>query len=101
MSFASKTDWIGLETQVSNLKLRSNSQNASNTIVPIHGSDGSFIGDEQTDVVMNPTCEYAIAGTVNLSSIVIGNCYNAPYALSRVQVSTSAGGEPVVNADAA
>ena len=99
MSFAPKTDWIGLG-DTPGLILRSNSENASNTVVPIHGADGTIIGDEQTNVIKNPTCEYAIDGTVNLSSITIGNCYNVPYALSRIHVSTSAGGEPVVNADA-
>ena len=99
MSFAPKTDWIGLGG-TEGLVLRSNSENASNTVIPIHGADGTIIGDEQTVVIKNPTCEYAIDGTVNLSAITIGNCYNAPYALSRIQVSTSAGGEPVVNADA-
>ena len=45
MSFAPKTDWIGLG-DTPGLILRSNSENASNTVVPIHGADGTIIGDE-------------------------------------------------------
>lgn len=99
MSFAPKTDWVGLG-DTAGLALRSNAENAQNTVIQIHGADGTIIGDEQTQVIRNPTCEYAISGVVNLSSIMIGNCYNKPYAVSRVQVTTAAGGEPVVNADA-
>lgn len=98
MSFANKTDYVGLES-IEGLQLRSNGQNKSNTVVQIPGSDGSILGDEQTVVVSNPTCEYAITKDTTVD-ITLGDCYNEVYALSKVHISTSAGGEPVLTADA-
>lgn len=97
MSFATKTDYVGLSS-ITGLQLRSNGQNKSNTVVQIPGSDGSILGDEQTVVVSNPTCEYAITED-SQTSFTLGECYNDNYALSRVHISTSAGGEPVLTAD--
>lgn len=98
MSFATKTDYVGLSS-ITGLKLRSNGQNKSNTVVQIPGSDGSILGDEQTVVVSNPTCEYAINEENESAEFLLGACYNANFALSRVHISTSAGGEPVLTAD--
>lgn len=98
MSFAAKTDWVGLSQ--TGLVLRSNSQNATNTVLEIPGADGSILGDLITGHVKAPTCEYALSGTVNLANIVLGKCYNEPYALSRIRLSTSAGGEPTFSAEA-
>ena len=98
MSFAAKTDLVGIAT--TGLELRSNSQNASNSVLQIPGSDGSILGDEIFGHVKNPNCEYAITGDVTLSNLELGKVYNAPYALQHIHVSTSAGGEPTVTADA-
>ena len=100
MSFAAKTDLVGLAR--TGLELRSNGQNGSNSVLQIPGSDGSILGDEIFGHIKAPTCEYAITGSVTLSDLKLGKVYNsdAPYALQHVHVSTSAGGEPTVTADA-
>lgn len=100
MSFAAKTDYVGLER--TGLVLRSNGQNGSNSVLEIPGADGSIIGDEVYGHIKAPTCEYAISGTSTLSGLQLGKVYgsNGAFALTRLQVSTGAGQEPTVNADA-
>lgn len=100
MSFAAKTDYVGLAR--TGLVLRSNGQNGSNSVLEIPGADGSILGDEITGRIKAPTCEYAINGTATLNNIALGKVHNTemgPYALTRIQVSTGAGQEPTVNAD--
>lgn len=100
MAFATKKDYAGLER--TGLALRSNGQNASNTVLEIPGADGSILGDEITGHIKNPTCGYAITGSASLSGIALGKVYGTndkPYALSRLHVSTGAGSEPTVEAD--
>lgn len=96
MSFAAKTDLVGIET--TGLKLRANGHNASNSVLQIPGADGSIIGDEIYGHIKAPNCEYAITATATID-VDLGNVYNAPYALSKIHVSTGAGQEPVVTAD--
>lgn len=101
MAFAQKTDFVGLSR--TGLTLRSNGQNASNSVLEIPGSDGSILGDEITGHIKNPTCGYAITGNAELSGISLGVVYGTsdkPYALSRLHISTGAGQEPTVEADA-
>lgn len=100
MSFAAKIDYVGLAR--AGLALRSNGQNGSNSVLEIPGADGSIIGDEVYGHVKAPTCEYAISGTATLNGIALGKVHGSDgsYALSRLQVSTGAGQEPTVNADA-
>lgn len=100
MSFAAKIDYVGLAR--TGLALRSNGQNGSNTVLEIPGADGSILGDEITGHIKAPTCEYAISGTADIGGIELGKVYGSsgPYALSRVRVSTGAGQEPTVEADA-
>jgi hypothetical protein len=101
MAFAEKVDLVGLAR--AGLSLRSNGHNASNSVLEIPGSDGSILGDEITGHIKNPTCGYAITGTAQLSGVALGKVYGSndkPYALSRVHVSTGAGQEPTVEADA-
>jgi hypothetical protein len=95
--FNAKENLVGLSA--SYLKLRSNAQNASNQTLLIHGSNGSYIGEENYGHIQAPTAEYAITGKGSLSA-VLGKVYNAPYALSHIHVSTGAGQEPTVTADA-
>lgn len=101
MSFAAKVDYAGLAR--AGLVLRSNGQNATNTVLEIPGSDGSILGDVITGHVKSPTCGYAVNGTAQLSGISLGKVHNtglsAPYALTRVRISTGAGQEPTVEAD--
>lgn len=101
MSFAAKVDFAGLAR--TGLALRSNGQNATNTVLEIPGSDGSILGDIITGHIKNPTCGYAINGTAQLSGLQLGKVHNtelsAPYALTRVRISTGAGQEPTVEAD--
>ena len=98
MSFAQKTDYLGLAT--TGLELKSNSQNATNGVLPIPKSDGSIIGDEIYGHIKAPTCDYAITKSVSLSGLNLGECNNQDnqYALQSIKVSTSAGGEPTFNA---
>lgn len=101
MAFAQKIDYVGLSR--TGLTLRSNGQNASNSVLEIPGADGSILGDEITGHIKNPTCGYAITGTAQLSSVSLGMVYGTndkPFALSRVHVSTGAGQEPTLEADA-
>lgn len=98
MAFAAKVDLVGLAR--TGLALRSNGQNASNSVLEIPGADGSILGDEVYGHIKAPTCEYAISGVTSLNGIELGKCYNAPYALTRLHVSTGAGQEPTVDADA-
>lgn len=100
MSFAAKVDYVGLARN--GLVLRSNGQNASNSVLEIMGADGSIIGDEITGHIKAPTCEYAISATANLGNVQLGHVYGSggPYALSRIRISTGAGQEPTVEADA-
>lgn len=100
MAFAEKKDYAGLTR--TGLALRSNGQNASNSVLEIPGDDGSIIGDEITGHIKNPTCGYAITGTAQLSGVALGKVHGTndkPYALSRLHVSTGAGQEPTVEAD--
>ena len=89
MSFTAKENIVGLT--IEGLSLRSNGHNASNGVLQIHGSNGSWIGEEIFGHIKNPTCEYAITKKFSLSGIKLGNCYNEPYALSRIAISTGAG----------
>ena len=100
MSFAAKTDWVGLTR--TGLTLRSNGQNASNSILEIPGADGSIIGDEITGHIKAPTCEYAVTGSATLNNIALGKVYGSDgaYALTRLHIATGAGQEPTVEADA-
>ena len=100
MSFAAKVDYVGLAR--TGLVLRSNGQNGSNSVLEIPGADGSILGDEVYGHIKAPTCEYAINGTATLSGIALGKVYGSDgaYALTRIQISTGAGQEPTVNADA-
>lgn len=102
MAFAEKIDYVGLGLEIPSLKLRSNAQNATNTVLEILGSDGSILCDEQSGHVKAPTCGYAVVGEANLSAVNLGKVYNTtePYALSRVHITTGAGQEPTVDADA-
>lgn len=98
MSFAVKTDFVGLGG--TGLEIRANSTNDSQTVLQIPGADGSIIGDEKTGLVKNPSCEYIFTGTYSFSGIILGHVYNTPYALQHIHISTGAGQEPVVTADA-
>ena len=100
MSFATKIDLVGIARE--GLTLRSNGQNASNSVLEIPGSDGSILGDEITGHIKAPTCEYAINGNVTLANLELGSVYSnsGAYALSRIAISTGAGQEPTVTADA-
>lgn len=104
MSFAAKIDYAGLGS--TGLVLRSNGQNGTNGVLEIPGSDGSILGDEIYGHIKNPTCEYAISGSTELTGLSLGTVYNTqltgmgPFALSRLAVSTGAGAEPTVQADA-
>lgn len=103
MSFATKTDYVGLADDASLtaiLELKSNAQNATNSVLQIPKSDGSIIGDEVYGHVKAPTCEYVVKADGNISGLKLGNCYSAGFALNSVKVSTSAGGEPSVTASA-
>lgn len=99
MAFAAKVDYVGLER--TGLALRSNGQNASNTVLEIPGADGSILGDEITGHIKNPTCSYALSGEASLNDIMLGKVYssNGSYALTRLHISTGAGQEPTVDAD--
>lgn len=101
MSFAAKIDYAGLSSV--GLALRSNGQNASNSVLEIQGADGSIIGDLITGHIKNPTCGYAISGTTVLSGLALGKVNNTalstPYALTRLRISTGAGQEPTVETD--
>lgn len=98
MSFAVKQDLVGLEQ--TGLKVRANSTNNTNTVLEIPSSNGSIIGDEITGHISAPTCEYAITSSNTLSGLKLGYCYNDNFALAGIKVSTSAGGEPTVEANA-
>lgn len=102
MAFADKIDYVGLGLEAPSLKLRSNAQNATNSVLEVPGADGSIICDEIYGHIKAPTCGYAVVGETNLSSINLGQVYSqvGPYALSRVHISTGAGQEPTVDADA-
>ena len=99
MSFAAKEDYVGLGT--TGLVLRSNGQNASNTVLEIPAADGSILGDEITGHIKAPTCGYAISAATTITGLKLGKVYGSagPYALSRVRISTGAGQEPTVEAD--
>ena len=101
MAFAEKIDYVGLAR--TGLTLRSNGQNGSNSVLEIPGADGSILGDEVYGHVKNPTCGYAITGSASLNGIALGKVHGSgttPYALSRLHISTGAGQEPTVDADA-
>ena len=84
MAFAEKVDYVGLER--TGLVLRSNGQNASNSVLEIPGADGSILGDEVYGHVKAPTCEYAINGSASLSGIKLGKVHGTggAYALTRL-----------------
>lgn len=96
MSFATKTDLVGLARE--GLELKANAQNASNSLLEIPGSDGSVIGDIITGHVKAPNCDYAVTKRITLAGLSLGHCYNAPYALASLTVNTGAGTEPTVQA---
>lgn len=98
MAFAAKVDLVGIAT--TGLSLRSNGQNATNSVLQIPGADGSILGDEVYGHVKAPNCEYAITGNLTLANIELGKCYSTPYALNNVHVTTGAGQEPTVTATA-
>jgi hypothetical protein len=99
MSFAAKEDYAGLAR--AGLTLRSNGQNATNTVLEIPGSDGSILGDIITGHIKNPTCGYAVSGSATLNNLSLGKVHNVEttYALTRLRISTGAGQEPTVEAD--
>jgi len=100
--FKEKTDYIGLESEIGGtyIKLKANNKNASNQTLQIHGSDGSYIGDEIFGHVAAPNCEYAIVKEKTVSGLKLGKAYSAPYALQHIHITTGAGAEPTFTADA-
>lgn len=108
MAFAPKTDFVGLTSVITDgLELRSNSSNDSQTILQIPGADGSIIGDEKTGLIKNPSCEYIFTGSCLITEIILGKVYSTgiaqnvgPFALQHIHISTGAGQEPVLTADA-
>lgn len=88
---------VGLAAECSALSLRSNNHSATNQTLEILGQSGDIIGDELYGYVKNPSCDYAITSKGKLTGILLGKVYNAPYALSSISISTSAGGEPTVS----
>lgn len=99
MAFANKIDYVGLER--TGLKLRSNGQNATNSVLEIPAADGSILGDEVYGHIKNPNCEYAITGSATLSGVALGKVHgSATFALNNVHVGTGAGQEPTVTATA-
>lgn len=104
MSFAPKTDYIGLENKIGStyIKLKANNKNASNQTLQIHGSDGSYIGDEIFGHIAAPNCEYAILKESTVSGLELGKVYNTDttYALQHIHITTGAGAEPTFTADA-
>lgn len=100
MSFAAKTDYVGLAR--TGLALKSNSQNASNSVLEIPGADGSILGDEITGHIKAPTCAYTITGNATLNSIYLGKVHGTgnTYALASLKIATGAGQEPTVDASA-
>ena len=106
MAFSPKTDFVGLTNAItSGLELRSNSTNDSQTVLQIPGSDGSIIGDEKTGLIKNPSCEYVFTDICTITEIILGKVYSTiqnmgPFALQHIHISTGAGQEPVLTADA-
>ena len=108
MAFAPKTDFVGLTSIITaGLELRSNSTNDSQTVLQIPGADGSIIGDEKTGLIKNPSCEYIFTGNCMITEIMLGKVYSlgtvpdvGPFALQHIHISTGAGQEPVLTADA-
>ena len=105
MAFKEKTDYIGLTTTIGDtyVKLRANNKNASNQLLQIHGSDGSYIGDEIYGHIAAPNCEYAILKESTVSGLELGKVYSTgtvPYALQHIHITTGAGAEPTLTADA-
>ncbi len=103
MAFAAKIDYVGLAR--AGLTLKNNGQNGTNSVLEIPGADGSIIGEEIYGHVKNPTCGYAITGTASLSGVALGKVHGngsgtTPFALSRIRISTGAGTEPTIEADA-
>jgi len=101
MSFEAKVDYVGLSQD--GLSLKSNAQNASFSLLEIPGSDGSILGDLSSGAIMAPTCGYSVTGSTTISATLgeVGNTsLDAPYALTRIRITTGAGQEPTVEADA-
>lgn len=66
--FSPKIDIVGLESGSEGaIKVRSNAQGQSNSVLQIPKSDGSIIDDEVYGHIQSPNCEYAIAKTYSLS----------------------------------
>lgn len=59
MAFAPKTDWLGLDDG-DKLKLKSNSDGATNGNLEIVGKNGDIICNETYGHIKSPTCEYVI-----------------------------------------
>ena len=105
MSFANKTDFVNIGDDTI-LQLKANNQNASLTLLQIPGVDGSIIDDIITGRIKNPSCDYAIIGSGS-KSWNLGQVYNTHtadtdpcYALQHIHISTGAGAEPTLTADA-
>lgn len=104
MSFAAKTDYAGLAT--TGLELRSNALNKSAQYLQKTGADGSYVADEVFGEVSAPSCAYAVTADLSSLAVTIGKVHASHtasdgkprYALQSLTISTSAGGEPTVEA---
>ena len=101
ISPAEKTDYVGLAT--TGLELRSNSLGKSGTYLKKNKADGSIGASLLFGEIAAPSCDYVITGTVTPTGWALGKVHGSgsvPYALQSVTISTSAGGEPTVSANA-
>ena len=102
MSFAAKTDLLGLAT--TGLELVANAANASNQNLEIPGMDGAIIHVKKFGSVKAPHCDYKITGELSslaykLGKVHTGDGNTGPWALKSIQIHTGAGDEPTFGAD--
>lgn len=101
MSFTTKKNYLGIEGM--GLSIRSNSQNATNSTLQIPAKDGSILDVVTYGHIKAPTCEYAIVGSGDLMGFKLGELRSSDigcqFALSKIHISTSAGGEPTFTAE--
>lgn len=109
MAFAVKKDYSGLSTKYSgSLVIRNDNPNLSGEEYKPTGQHGDFIEHEQYGLDGAPTNNFAVVKDINaaansleigaITAVEVGDHGTKKFALERVSISTTGGGEPTVSA---
>ena len=100
MSFYSKTDYFGLETETGTLKIQSCDENKSAQEYDAQNEKGDVVTTVMFGQTAAPTCTYVLASDTTLNGVQIGqpnvNIGENYYTIGNITVNTAAAQPPTV-----